>query len=347
MKSRTKHEGNERTFAVFGFKGAIATAVSVLLSVAASRGSQPLPGDLDVHWDEGAADCGNSPHPPLQIHAYDRQTFILRQSLCESFEGNFLYLLIGSDRALLIDTGAITDPNRMPLAHTVLTLLPEKGKGKLPLLVVHTHSHLDHRAGDPQFVGLPSVEVVGTSLEAVRSFFGFRHWPDGMGQIELGGRTVDVIPTPGHHPTHVAFYDRRTAVLFSGDFLMPGRLLIDDRAAFQASALRTVDFLKTRPLTHILGAHIELDAAGQAFAVGSHYHPNEHRLELTRQDLLALAPALRHFNGFYAHYPGFILSNPMHNLAALGAAVIAFIGLLVWSVRRWFRRRRRRAPASN
>jgi glyoxylase-like metal-dependent hydrolase (beta-lactamase superfamily II) len=34
-----------------------------------------------------------------------------------------------------------------------------------------------------------------------------------------------VIPTPGHNATHVVFYVRITGLLFSGDFLMPGRLL--------------------------------------------------------------------------------------------------------------------------
>ena len=54
--------------------------------------------------------------------------FILRQSLCASFEGNFLYLLVGSDKALLIDTGAIADPKKMPLAKTILELLPDKDR---------------------------------------------------------------------------------------------------------------------------------------------------------------------------------------------------------------------------
>jgi hydroxyacylglutathione hydrolase len=73
----------------------------------------------------------------------------LRQSPCANFEANFLYLLVGSDKALLIDTGAVADPKAMPLAKTILELLPDKDQKKLPLLVAHTHRHLDHRAGDP------------------------------------------------------------------------------------------------------------------------------------------------------------------------------------------------------
>jgi glyoxylase-like metal-dependent hydrolase (beta-lactamase superfamily II) len=279
----------------------------------------------------------------LQVHAYEPQTFILRQSLCASFEGNFIYLLVGSDKALLIDTGAIADPQKMPLAKTIRELLPNKDDKKLPLLVAHTHRHSDHRAGDPQFASLPSVQIVPFESEGVRTFFGFTDWPNGIAHLDLGDRTVDVIPTPGHNETHLAFYDNKTGILFSGDFLMPARLLIQDAAAYRESALRVVDFLKTRPLTYILGAHIELNTAGHAYRFGSHYHPDEHRLELTREDLTALPAAFDRFNGFFARYPNYILTNPTHNLVALAVLAVAVLILIVWGVRRLLRRRRRSA----
>jgi hydroxyacylglutathione hydrolase len=301
--------------------------------------SQPVPGSLNVHWNEGASDCKATPQDPLQVHNYEPQTFILRQNPCADFEANFIYLLIGSDKALLIDTGAVADPQAMPLAKMILQLLPDKDHKKLPLLVAHTHRHLDHRAGDPQFASLPSVQVVPIDLEGVQSFFGFTNWPNGIAHVDLGGRTVDVIPTPGHNQTHVAFYDDRTGILFSGDFLLPGRLLIENAAAYHESALRVIDFLKTRPLTHILGGHIELNAAGRAYRFGSHYHPNEHQLELARADLAELPPALEHFNGFYARYPNYILTNPIHNLVALAIIALAVLIFIVWGVRRLLRRR--------
>ena len=315
----------------------------ILLS-ALSALAEPVPGSLPAQWNIGAEDCVASPQPPLQVHAYEPQTFILRQSPCASFEANFIYLLIGSDKALLIDTGAVADPKAMPLAKTILELLPDKNNKKLPLLVAHTHRHLDHRAGDPQFVSLPSVEVVPFDLEGVRRFFGFNNWPNGVAHIDLGGRTVDLIPTPGHNQTHLAFYDDRTGILFTGDFLMPARLLIEDAAAYRESALRVIDFLKTRQLTHILGGHIELSAAGRAYRFGSHYHPNEHRLELARADLTALPAAFDRFNGFYARYPNYILTNPIHNILALLFAVLVLVSLAAFGLYRlWRRRRRRRA----
>ena len=292
---------------------------------------EPVPGSLPAQWNIGAEDCAKSSQPPLQVHAYEPQTFILRQNLCASFEGNFIYLLVGSDKALLIDTGAIADPQKVPLAKTILELLPDKDHKKLPLLVAHTHRHLDHRAGDPQFASLPSVQVVPIDLDGVRAFFGFNNWPNGIAHLDLGGRTVDVIPTPGHNQTHLAFYDDRTGILFSGDFLMPGRLLIEDAAAYRESALRVVDFLKTRSLTSILGGHIELDTAGHALRFGSHYHPNEHRLELAREDLTPLPIAFERFNGFYAPYPNYILTNPKRNLLVLAIIAVAVLILIVWS----------------
>ncbi|HYJ05445.1 MAG TPA: MBL fold metallo-hydrolase [Chthoniobacterales bacterium] len=317
----------------------VAASIFVLTAILAS--SQPAPGSLDVHWNEGASDCTATPQHPLQVHTYEPQTFILRQSPCATFEANFLYLLVGSDQALLIDTGAVADPKEMPLAKTILELLPDKNHQKLPLLVAHTHRHLDHRAGDPQFASLPSVQIVPIDLEGIRAFFGFTKWPNGIARLDLGGgRTVDVIPTPGHNATHVSFYDNRTGLLFSGDFLMPARLLIEDAAAYRESALRVVEFLKTRPLTHILGGHIELNTAGQAYRFRSQHHPNEHRLELAKEDLTALPAAFENFNGFYARHPNYILSNPIRNLAAQAIIALAVLMLIVWGVRRLLRRRR-------
>ena len=316
-------------------------AASIFVLTATLASSQPAPGSLDVHWNEGALDCTATPQNPLQVHTYEPQTFILRQSPCATFEANFLYLLIGSDKALLIDTGAVADPKEMPLAKMILELLPDKNHQKLPLLVAHTHRHLDHRAGDPQFASLPSVQIVPIDLEGVRVFFGFTNWPNGIAQVDLGGgRTVDVIPTPGHNTTHVSFYDNRTGLLFSGDFLMPARLLIEDAAAYRESALRVVEFLKTRPLTHILGGHIELNTAGQAYRFRSQHHPNERRLELAKEDLTALPAAFENFNGFYARHPNYILSNPIRNLVAQAIIALAVLIFIVWGVRRLLRRRR-------
>jgi hydroxyacylglutathione hydrolase len=159
---------------------AFLTFLLAFLTASAPAFSQLVPGSLDVHWTEGAEDCAANPQPTFQVHAYESQTFILRQSPCADFEANFLYL--------------VEDQNRMPLADTVLRLLPHDGTARMPLLVVHTHKHLDHRAGDPQFEGLPGVQVIASDLDSVRTFFGFKQWPEGIAHLDLGGRIVDAIP---------------------------------------------------------------------------------------------------------------------------------------------------------
>jgi len=262
--------------------------------------AQVTPNLMDLHWNEGAKNCKASALPPLEQHAFNAQTIILRENLCATFEAPFMYLLIGSKKALLIDTGDVGDAAKMPLATTVLGLLPGDGPAKLPLLVVHTHRHLDHRAGDPQFANLPNVQVVGYDLASVRSFYSFTDWPNGTAQIDLGDRVVDVLPTPGHNETEVSFYDRNNGLFFSGDFLMPARLLIDDTRADLASARRAAAFVKDRPVSYVLGGHIEMDATGKTFEWESQYHPNEHALAMSKDDVLALPAAVERFNGFYS-----------------------------------------------
>jgi hydroxyacylglutathione hydrolase len=322
---------------------------TALLISSSSAVSQPASGLLDMHWREGAKDCKTSPQPPLQVHAYNPQTFILRENLCATFEAPFMYLLVGSAKALLIDTGDIANPDQIPLEKTVMGLLPQDGPMKLPLLVVHSHRHLDHRAGDGQFQGVPNVQVVGYDIDSVKRYYNFTDWPNGVAHMDLGNRIVDVIPTPGHNETHVAFYDRNTGLFFSGDFLMPGRLLIDDTNADLASARRAAAFVQDRPVTAVLGGHIEVNTAGETFTWESQYHPNEHALELTKGDLLALPAAISSFNGFYTTSGKFIMLNSMRVLVAqaicAAAILIAVILAVVFYIRR--RRRLRKSPAQS
>ena len=90
-------------------------ALGMPLTTSLAR-SQLAPGSMDVHWNEGAEDCKASPQRPIEVHSYNQGTSILRENLCASFEAPFMYLLVGSTKALLIDTGDVADPNQMPLA---------------------------------------------------------------------------------------------------------------------------------------------------------------------------------------------------------------------------------------
>ena len=310
-----------------------------LLLLSARAWSAPVAGSLDVHWNEGAEDCEKATEPRIQVHQYEAQTIILRQSLCSNFEAPLLYLLIGDDVALLIDTGATEDPAQMPLAKTVVDLLPDRGEAKLPLMVLHTHGHRDHRAADAQFAGLPGVVVVPPEVDDLRTALNLPQWPEGVARIELGGRTVEVMAAPGHQPAHLIFYDDRTALLFTGDFLLPGRLMVDDLGAYRASAERLVKFLGDRPVSHVLGAHIELDNAGELFPGGSQHHPNERAVGLTKADVVGLPQALADFNGFYSKHESYVVTNPKRNLLAVALSVVLLFAAIVWA---WRRARRRR-----
>src|SRR6266478_4386669 len=60
------------------WKVAAAAAASMFLLTTTHARSQPVPGTLDVHWNEGASDCSATPQVALQVHTYEPRTFILR-----------------------------------------------------------------------------------------------------------------------------------------------------------------------------------------------------------------------------------------------------------------------------
>src|SRR5215216_4925628 len=126
-------------------------------------GSMP---DLDVRWIHGAPDCAFSTDPPLQVYAFDKDTYILRQSKCLHFEAPFLYLLFGTGKALLLDTGAGTSPGRgpLPVRNVVQGIIDQwqamHQRPDLELVVAHTHGHDDHVAGDDQFRDQPHTTLV-------------------------------------------------------------------------------------------------------------------------------------------------------------------------------------------
>src|ERR1700751_372513 len=60
-------------------------------------------GTLPFQWTTGGGCPGT---PPFKTHYYNDTFVILRQSGCTNFEKPFLYLLFGTQTALLVDTGA-------------------------------------------------------------------------------------------------------------------------------------------------------------------------------------------------------------------------------------------------
>ena len=244
-------------------------------------------GTLPASWLTGGPNCLEV--PDWQVHQYNPSFFILRESGCINYEKPFLYLIFGKDRALLVDTGA----GPVDTASFVEKLIAKRQK--LPLLVVHTHAHGDHVAGDKGFAGLPDVTLIPAAVDAEQKAFNI---VDQQGSIDLGDRIIDVIAIPGHQAAHVAYYDRKTSILLTGDHLYPGRLYIADFPAYVASTQRLVDFTVTRPVAHILGNHIEQSTTPFVdYRTGTTYQPNEHSLELGRANLLELMSVLESLHG--------------------------------------------------
>ena len=143
----------------------------------------------------------------------------------EDSRGGVMYLVAGTERALLIDTGWGTGDLH---AH-VATLT------SLPLLVVNTHGHPDHVSGNAQF---PEVHIHTNDLPLIQEgdtvlipiYDGYR--------FDLGEREIQAIGVPGHSPGSICLLDRRARILFSGDSPRPGPVWLHVGTALTVGDLR-------------------------------------------------------------------------------------------------------------
>ncbi|MFI2458010.1 MBL fold metallo-hydrolase [Streptomyces sp. NPDC019539] len=257
----------------------------------------PEPRALDVRWIHGSPSARHNTDPDIQVHAYDEHTFILRQNMAINYEAPFLFLLFGNAQAVLIDTGATASVEFFPLRPVVDELIegwlsrhPREG---YRLLVLHTHAHGDHIAGDGQFADRPDTTVVGAELTTAWKYFGFSEDPDAVAQVDLGGRMLECLATPGHHEAAVTFFDPWTGFLLTGDTVYPGRLYIQDRQAFARTVDRLIEFSDHRPVTHVLGCHIEMTRQpGVDYPIRTTYQPDEPALQMSTGHLREIRAAL-------------------------------------------------------
>ncbi|CAN5783852.1 MBL fold metallo-hydrolase [soil metagenome] len=166
-------------------------------------------------------------------------------AICEPLHSETVlsYLVCGSRRALLIDTGMGVGN----IADVVDRLTD------LPVIVVNSHSHWDHIGGNMQFesVQIHHAEIAGMNADiltrAVRRAMTTDHLrgplPGGVrvehlnldpGRVgstltggerfDLGDREIEVLYCPGHSPGLLAFIDAANGVLFSTDVVYPGDL---------------------------------------------------------------------------------------------------------------------------
>jgi hydroxyacylglutathione hydrolase len=259
----------------------------------------PVAGSLDVVWNHGTRQR-KAAEPAIQVHHYDEHTVILRQSKAVNYEAPFLFLLFGNERALLLDTGATKDPALFPLRATVDRLVAEwlerHPRSAYELVVAHTHGHGDHVAGDAQFADRPNTTVVPRELDAVLAFFNFdaAAWPEQTVSFDLGGRVLEIFGSPGHHKAAITYYDPWTAILFTGDTVLPGRLYAFDFPAFLTTLDRMTAFAEAHHVSHVFGCHVEMtDRPGRDYPLGATYQPNERVPQLTVARMAAIRDAAR------------------------------------------------------
>ena len=249
-------------------------------------------GVLPVSWPTGGPRCMEQ--PDWHVHEYNEDFYLLRESGCVHYEKPFLYLIFGQDKVVLMDTGAGTTELASVVDGVIAKWLKRKKRSDIKFMVMHSHGHGDHIARDSQFRGRAGVEFIPADIPSVQKAFGIASWPASYGKLDLGGRLLDVVPIPGHHPAAIALYDPRTAILMSGDNIYPGRLYIGDWDAFVQSTQRLVDFTEGKLISHMLGCHIEQSSTPfLEYPIGSIYQPREHILEMSRGHILELNAALK------------------------------------------------------
>jgi glyoxylase-like metal-dependent hydrolase (beta-lactamase superfamily II) len=176
-------------------------------------------------------------------------------------EETISYLILGKDKALLLDTGmGISDIRKVTSELT-----------SLPIIVANSHTHDDHVGGNWQFPTVYSMDTdfsrtnaKGSTADAQAEIApgeicgdlpkGFdaktyrtKPWTitkyihDGD-TIDLGGRTIEILSTPGHTPDAICLFDRANGLLFTGDTYYPAAIWLyrpeTDLAAYAKSIAR-------------------------------------------------------------------------------------------------------------
>jgi glyoxylase-like metal-dependent hydrolase (beta-lactamase superfamily II) len=197
------------------------------------------------------------------VQVIDPQTFAIGEP--RYHQQNFNYLIAGSERAILFDAGPGYRDIR-PIAEALTGL---------PLTFVPSHFHFDHVGNQVTFervavADLPHLRARATGgrlqlewHEHLGSAEGYAapalqvdEWLRPGSVIELGGRNLRVLYTPGHTDDSISLLDETAGLLFSGDFLYPGPLY-----AFLPNS-RMGDYLQ--------GAETVLTAAADARVFGAH-----------------------------------------------------------------------------
>jgi hydroxyacylglutathione hydrolase len=197
---------------------------------------------------------------------------------------NWNYLIEGDDRALLFDTG----PGERDISFVVRALTSK------PVVAMPSHMHFDHTGNLHRFdcicvtdlqtlrecvdhrglLDVPDILHLGSYEQRPWKPVVVTQWVAPGATIDLGGRMLDVIATPGHAVDHVVLMDRATNIVFAADFIYLGELYGQvpgaDLADYHDSAQRLSGLANSETL--FLGAHGKADAEDAHAAPKLCYH---------------------------------------------------------------------------
>ena len=255
----------------------------------------PAPGNLRFTWIHGSVSAKANTDVRIQVHRYNEHTYILRQNPAIHWEAPFMYLLMGNERAVLLDTGATEEEEFFPLRETVDKVLRRWSSAQnveMPeLLVMPLGSDQSQTAALAQFANRPYTTVIAPGSGERASLVTQQ-------QLDLGGRVLSVIPTPGLDASSITLYDHWSDLLLTGNAFYPGRLVIRDFQAYRNSLNSLVQLMYEESVSYVFGGRIEMtNRPGLDHRLRSNYRPGEHSLQLEPQLLETALQAVNLING--------------------------------------------------
>lgn len=167
--------------------------------------------------------------------------------------------LVGEDDMIAVDPGSPYPDQQGALVDAIAA------RGQL-VAVVLTHHHGDHIGGATALAAATGAPIWAhaATAEALPGMAIARQLADGE-VIEVGGRAVRALFTPGHAVGHLCFRDEASAAVIAGDMVAGlGTILIDPVGGHMATYLASLEQMLAAGTGALLPAHGPVIADGPA-----------------------------------------------------------------------------------